>query len=54
MRRQMQLEIEREALKKESDAPSRERLAKIEKEIAELKTESTALARAVASRSGML
>jgi ATP-dependent Clp protease ATP-binding subunit ClpB len=43
LRRQMQLEIEREALKKESDKPSRERLKKIEKEISELKTESTAL-----------
>ena len=43
LRRQMQLEIEREALKKESDKASRERLAKIEKEVAELKTESTAL-----------
>ena len=39
----MQLEIEREALKKESDKASRERLAKIEKELAELKTESAAL-----------
>src|SRR6266478_5312852 len=43
LRRQMQLEIEREALKKESDKSSRERLGKIEREIAELKTESTAL-----------
>jgi ATP-dependent Clp protease ATP-binding subunit ClpB len=43
LRRQMQLEIEREALKKENDKASRERLGKIEKEIAELKTESTAL-----------
>ncbi|HEY6346717.1 MAG TPA: ATP-dependent chaperone ClpB [Bryobacteraceae bacterium] len=43
LRRQMQLEIEREALKKESDAASRERLAKIEKELAELKTESASL-----------
>jgi ATP-dependent Clp protease ATP-binding subunit ClpB len=43
LRRQMQLEIEREALKKESDKASRERLAKIEKELAELKTSSTAL-----------
>src|SRR5213079_2916383 len=37
LRRVMQLEIEREALKKESDAPSRERLSKIDKEVAELK-----------------
>ncbi len=43
LRRQMQLEIEREALKKESDKASRERLAKIEKELAELKTEAAAL-----------
>jgi ATP-dependent Clp protease ATP-binding subunit ClpB len=43
LRRQMQLEIEREALKKESDAASRERLAKIERELAELKTESASL-----------
>ncbi|HEV8145250.1 MAG TPA: AAA family ATPase, partial [Bryobacteraceae bacterium] len=43
LRRQMQLEIEREALKKESDRPSRERLEKIEKQLAEMKTESTAL-----------
>ena len=39
----MQLEIEREALKKESDSVSRERLTRIEKELAELKTESSAL-----------
>src|SRR5579864_3359441 len=43
LRRQMQLEIEREALKKESDKASRERLQKIEKELAELKTESATL-----------
>jgi ATP-dependent Clp protease ATP-binding subunit ClpB len=43
LRRQMQLEIEREALKKESDSASRERLAKIEKELSELKTESASL-----------
>jgi ATP-dependent Clp protease ATP-binding subunit ClpB len=42
-RRVMQLEIEREALRKEKDAASRERLAKIEKELAELKSESDAL-----------
>ncbi len=34
-RRVMQLEIEREALKKESDAGSKERLVKLEKELAE-------------------
>jgi ATP-dependent Clp protease ATP-binding subunit ClpB len=43
LRRTMQLEIEREALKKESDAVSKERLARIEKELAELKTSATAL-----------
>ncbi len=43
LRRTMQLEIEREALKKESDAVSKERLARIEKELAELKTSSAAL-----------
>ncbi len=43
LRRTMQLEIEREALKKETDAVSKERLAKIEKELAELKTSSSAL-----------
>src|SRR5437867_1555807 len=42
-RRIMQLEIEREALRKEKDAPSRERLAKLEKELADLKAESDAL-----------
>jgi ATP-dependent Clp protease ATP-binding subunit ClpB len=43
LRRTMQLEIEREALKKESDAVSKERLKGIEKELAELKTSSAAL-----------
>jgi ATP-dependent Clp protease ATP-binding subunit ClpB len=43
LRRQMQLEIEREALKKESDQPSKDRLTKIEKELAELKTQSASL-----------
>ena len=43
LRRTMQLEIEREALKKESDAVSKERLIRIEKELAELKTQSSAL-----------
>ena len=42
-RRTMQLEIEREALKKETDDASRERLERLEKELAELKTESAAL-----------
>ncbi|MBK9240804.1 MAG: ATP-dependent chaperone ClpB [Acidobacteria bacterium] len=42
-RRVMQLEIEREALRKESDAPSRERLEKLEKELGGLKEERTRL-----------
>jgi ATP-dependent Clp protease ATP-binding subunit ClpB len=43
LRRTMQLEIEREALKKEKDAASKERLGKIEKELADLKAEAAAL-----------
>jgi ATP-dependent Clp protease ATP-binding subunit ClpB len=43
MRRIMQLEIEREALKKESDAASKDRLKKIEKELANLNSEADAL-----------
>ena len=43
LRRIMQLEIEREALKKESDAASKDRLKKLEKELADLKSESDAL-----------
>src|SRR6202035_899471 len=43
MRRTMQLEIEREALKKESDAASKDRLKKIEKELADLQTRSSDL-----------
>ncbi len=42
-RRTMQLEIEREALKKESDAASKERLSRLEKELAELKSDGGAL-----------
>jgi ATP-dependent Clp protease ATP-binding subunit ClpB len=42
-RRIMQLEIEREALRKEKDAASRDRLAKLEKELADLKAEFDAL-----------
>jgi ATP-dependent Clp protease ATP-binding subunit ClpB len=42
-RRMTQLEIERQALKKESDAASKDRLGKIEKEMAELKETSSAL-----------
>jgi ATP-dependent Clp protease ATP-binding subunit ClpB len=43
LRRTMQLEIEREALKKETDAVSKDRLTRIEKELAELKTQASAL-----------
>jgi len=42
-RRIMQLEIEREALRKETDAASRERLHKLEKDLADLKAESDEL-----------
>ena len=42
-RRTMQLEIEREALRKEKDPASKERLVKLEKEIADLKEEATLL-----------
>jgi ATP-dependent Clp protease ATP-binding subunit ClpB len=42
-RRVMQLEIEREALRKETDAASRERLVKLEKELADLKEEANQL-----------
>jgi ATP-dependent Clp protease ATP-binding subunit ClpB len=42
-RRQMQLEIEREALKKEKDAASRDRLAKLEKELADIQNQTSAL-----------
>ena len=42
-RRVMQLEIEREALRKETDQASKERLAKLEKELANLKEEQTRL-----------
>jgi ATP-dependent Clp protease ATP-binding subunit ClpB len=41
--RVMQLEIEREALKKEKDAASRDRLQKLEKELADLRANSDAL-----------
>jgi ATP-dependent Clp protease ATP-binding subunit ClpB len=42
-RRMMQLEIEREALKKERDPASQERLQKIEKELADLREERSSL-----------
>ena len=43
LRRVMQLEIEREALKKETDAASKERLARLEKELADLKANADQL-----------
>src|SRR6476660_6379820 len=43
LRRVMQLEIEREALKKEKDASSRHRLEKLEKELANLKASADQL-----------
>jgi ATP-dependent Clp protease ATP-binding subunit ClpB len=43
LRRIMQLEIERAALKKETDAASKERLGKIEKELADLRARSDSL-----------
>jgi len=42
-RRVLQLEIEREALRKETDDASRERLERLEKELADLKEEETRL-----------
>jgi ATP-dependent Clp protease ATP-binding subunit ClpB len=42
-RRLMQLEIEREALKKETDKASKARLARLEKEISELRSQADAL-----------
>src|SRR5262249_29800514 len=42
-RRVMQLEIEREALKKETDSASRSRLEKLEKELAELQEQANTL-----------
>ncbi len=43
LRRVMQLEIERQALKKETDKASKERLKKLEKELADLKSAADAL-----------
>jgi ATP-dependent Clp protease ATP-binding subunit ClpB len=42
-RKVMQLEIEREALKRETDQPSRDRLEKLERELADLKEEQAGL-----------
>ncbi|MGH6826459.1 ATP-dependent chaperone ClpB [Methyloceanibacter sp.] len=44
-RRIIQLKIEREALKKESDSASKDRLAKLEKELANLEEEASVLTR---------
>jgi ATP-dependent Clp protease ATP-binding subunit ClpB len=43
LRRVMQLEIEREALRKETDPASKDRLSRLEKELAELRSEADAL-----------
>jgi ATP-dependent Clp protease ATP-binding subunit ClpB len=43
LRRVMQLEIEREALKKETDPASKDRLARLEKELAELHAQADSL-----------
>jgi ATP-dependent Clp protease ATP-binding subunit ClpB len=43
LRRVMQLEIEREALKKEKDPASKQRLQKLERDLADLKAQSDAL-----------
>ena len=51
-RRIMQLEIEREALRKEKDKASRERLEKLEKELADLKEEQEPAGRALAAGEG--
>ena len=51
-RRVIQLKIEREALSKENDPASRDRLAKLEKELAELEDESNALTAALAGGKG--
>ncbi len=50
----MQLQIEREALKKESDAASKDRLAKLEKSIAELEEQSKTLTRRWEKEKGKL
>ena len=51
-RRIMQLEIEREALRKEKDKASKERLGKLEKELADLKEERDAARGALAAGEG--
>ena len=51
-RRIMQLEIEREALRKEKDQASKERLAKLEKELADLKEQRDAAPLALGAGEG--
>jgi len=53
-RRVLMLKIEREALKKETDTASRDRLEKLEKELAELEEKSDALSTAWQSEKGKL
>ena len=53
-RRIMQLEIERTALKKESDKASKERLAKLEKDLADLQEQSKKLKTSGRMRSGVV
>ena len=51
-RRILQLEIEREALKKETDAASRDRLGKLEEELTRLQARGRDAPRAVGAREG--
>ena len=53
-RKVMQLEIEREALRRETDAASRERLEKLENELAELRLEQAALRKQWESEKGSI
>jgi ATP-dependent Clp protease ATP-binding subunit ClpB len=53
-RRLMQLKIEREALRKEPDAASRERLGRLEKELAEIEEKSNAMTAAWSAEKGQV
>jgi ATP-dependent Clp protease ATP-binding subunit ClpB len=53
-RRLMQLKIEREALRKETDAASRERLGRLEKELVELEEKSNAMTTAWNAEKGQV
>jgi ATP-dependent Clp protease ATP-binding subunit ClpB len=53
-RRLMQLKIEREALRKETDAASRERLGRLEKELVELEEKSNAMTAAWNAEKGQV